>query len=173
MRRIRQHLSFANVVSVIALFVAISGGTAVALKGSNTVQSDDIGPGAQVKAADVVDESLTGADIKNKSGVDSCVAANRIANLCVRAENADRPWSDALAHCANLGFRLPALGEALELARTHNVPNLGDSEFFWTDDRWNNGPQYLAEIVNGTGTPGVTSLENSGVETLCVTNPTN
>ena len=30
MRRIRQRLTFANVVSVIALFVALSGGTAVA-----------------------------------------------------------------------------------------------------------------------------------------------
>ena len=47
MRRIRPHLSFANVVSVIALFVALTGGiTAVALSGQNTVQSDDLGPGA-------------------------------------------------------------------------------------------------------------------------------
>jgi hypothetical protein len=53
MRRIRPHLTFANVASAIALFVAISGGTALALNGSNTVQSDDIGPGAQVKAADI------------------------------------------------------------------------------------------------------------------------
>jgi hypothetical protein len=37
MRRIRRHLTFANVASAIALFVAISGGTAVALSGSNTV----------------------------------------------------------------------------------------------------------------------------------------
>lgn len=77
MHRIRSHLTFANVASAIALFVAISGGTAVALNGSNTVQSDDLGPGAQVTAADVahnavtsaniVDGSITGADITNSS----------------------------------------------------------------------------------------------------------
>jgi hypothetical protein len=42
----------AMVVALIALFVAL-GGTAAALQGSNTVQSDDLGPGAQVKAADI------------------------------------------------------------------------------------------------------------------------
>jgi hypothetical protein len=62
----------AMVVALIALFVALSG-TAAALSGSNTVQSDDLGPGAQVKApdvaanavnsADVAIDSLTGADI--------------------------------------------------------------------------------------------------------------
>jgi len=73
MRRIRRHLTFANVASAIALFVALSGGTAVALSGTDTVQSDDLGPGSQVTApdvaanavngTDVVDGSLTGADI--------------------------------------------------------------------------------------------------------------
>jgi hypothetical protein len=60
------------VVACVALFVAL-GGTAVALNGQNTVQSDDLGPGPQVKAADVaanavkgsnvVDNTLTGADV--------------------------------------------------------------------------------------------------------------
>ena len=77
MRRIRRHLTFANVASGIALFVALGGGTAVALNGTNTVQSDDLGPGAQVKApdvaanavdgSDVVDDSLGGEDISEES----------------------------------------------------------------------------------------------------------
>jgi hypothetical protein len=72
MRRVRSHLSFANVVSVIALFVAIGGGSAVALSGSNTVQSDDLGPGAQVKAADVAANAVNGQDVIDNSlgGVD-------------------------------------------------------------------------------------------------------
>jgi hypothetical protein len=67
MEGIRRHLSFANVASAIALFVAVGGGTAVALNGSNTVQSDDLGPGAQVKAADVADNAVNGADVANNS----------------------------------------------------------------------------------------------------------
>jgi hypothetical protein len=65
MEGIRRHLSFANVASAIALFVALGGGTAVALNGSNRVQSDDLGPGAQVKAPDVADNAVDSADIKN------------------------------------------------------------------------------------------------------------
>ena len=37
MRRIRDRLTYANVISTIALFLALTGGTAVALSGSNTV----------------------------------------------------------------------------------------------------------------------------------------
>ncbi len=67
MRRIRRHLTFANVASAIALFVAVSGGTAVALSGSNTVQSDDLGPGAQVQAPDVAANAVNGTKIVNNS----------------------------------------------------------------------------------------------------------
>ena len=43
MRRMRRHLTYANVMATIAAFIAISGGTAVALNGANTVFTDDIG----------------------------------------------------------------------------------------------------------------------------------
>ena len=66
----------AMVVALIALFVAL-GGSAAALSGSNTVQTDDLGPGSQVTAPDVaanavngqdvVDNSLTGADVLESS----------------------------------------------------------------------------------------------------------
>jgi hypothetical protein len=73
MGRIRSKLTYANVMATLAVFLVLGGGSAVALSGQNTVQSDDIGPGAQVKAADVAanavsggkvaDNSLTGADV--------------------------------------------------------------------------------------------------------------
>jgi hypothetical protein len=65
MRLMRHHLTFANVASALALFIAISGGTAVALNGTDTVQSDDLGPGSQVKQADVADNAVTSADVVN------------------------------------------------------------------------------------------------------------
>jgi|SoiMethySBSTD1v2_1073268.scaffolds.fasta_scaffold02705_19 hypothetical protein len=64
--RSRLRPSPAMVVALIALFVAM-GGTAAALSGSNTVQSDDLGPGAQVKAADVADNAVNGADVVDGS----------------------------------------------------------------------------------------------------------
>jgi hypothetical protein len=51
------------VVASLSLFLVLSGGTAVALTGSNTVFSDDIVNG-QVKSPDVLNDSLTGADVK-------------------------------------------------------------------------------------------------------------
>ena len=62
MRRFRP--SPAMVVACIALFVGL-GGSAVALSGHDTVQSDDLGPGAQVKAPDVADNAVDSANIKN------------------------------------------------------------------------------------------------------------
>jgi len=62
--RSRFRPSAAMVVACIALFVALGGG-AYALSGSNTVQSDDLGPGAQVKAPDVAANAINSAAIQN------------------------------------------------------------------------------------------------------------
>jgi hypothetical protein len=63
---IRQHLR-SNVVGYIALFFALSTGSAVALSGSNTVQSDDLGPGAPVKAVDVAANAVNGSNVLDNS----------------------------------------------------------------------------------------------------------
>lgn len=77
----------AMVVALIALFVSLSG-TAAALSGSDTVQSDDLGPGAQVMApdvaanavngSDVTDNGLTGSDV-NEASLDATLLATRVA----------------------------------------------------------------------------------------------
>ena len=60
---IRRHLTYANVMVTILAFVVLGGGSAVALNGTNTVQSDDLGPGAQVKAPDIAANSVNSADV--------------------------------------------------------------------------------------------------------------
>jgi hypothetical protein len=67
----------AMIVALIALFVAL-GGSAAALSGSDTVQSDDLGPGAQVAAADIQTGAVRSAQILDHSvkGVD--IAANSV-----------------------------------------------------------------------------------------------
>src|SRR5919197_3055577 len=62
-RRIRSHLR-GNVVGYIALFFVLTGGTATALDGSNTVFSDDIVNG-EVKAGDLAGRSVTGGKIRD------------------------------------------------------------------------------------------------------------
>jgi hypothetical protein len=85
--KLRSHLTFANVTSLLALFLVLSGGTAVALNGGNTVFTDDIAndtqpagggnPAGGLQAADLrpnsvgsseaANNSLTGADVNEGS----------------------------------------------------------------------------------------------------------
>lgn len=71
MRHIRHHLTFANVASALALFIALSGGTAVALGGSNTVFSDDIVDG-QVKSPDLAKLTFTPVKPNPQQANDPC-----------------------------------------------------------------------------------------------------
>src|SRR5213075_3239025 len=69
MRRLRSHVTYANVMSTLAVFLAVGGGAAYA---ANTIFSSDIVDGEvksadignnQVRSADARDDSLTGADV--------------------------------------------------------------------------------------------------------------
>jgi hypothetical protein len=182
MRRIRRHLTYANVMATIAVFIALGGGTtAVALSGTDTVQSDDLGPGAQVKApdvadnavssADVLNESLTGADIKNRSGVDTCQAplTAKLGPICAGSDGVTRDFFGAVNHCAQFGLRLPSFSEARTLALNYDIPNISDTDLFWTDSSYyastnrawtvaENGALFAGDL--GTAFP-----------TVCVTDP--
>jgi hypothetical protein len=102
---IRSHLTYANVMVTILAFVVLTGGTAVALNGSNTVQSDDLGPGAQVKAADVADNAVDSADIANGQVKGADVAEGTLGQVpdAAHADNATNlggsPASDYRLHC--------------------------------------------------------------------------
>ena len=98
MRRIRQHLR-SNIVGYIALFFALSTGSAVALNGSNTVQSDDLGPGSQVTAPDVAANAVNGTDIVNGSIAGADIAASALPKGRAITTNATpkRPLSSTAA----------------------------------------------------------------------------
>jgi hypothetical protein len=61
-----RRLTYANVVSTLALVVAVGGGTAYALNGHNTVFSDDVVNG-QVKTADLGSGAVTTRKVANNS----------------------------------------------------------------------------------------------------------
>jgi hypothetical protein len=63
MEWIRRHLTYANVIATVALFVALGGGAyAVTTAKRNSVTSKSVKNGA-IKGIDVLDESLTGQDV--------------------------------------------------------------------------------------------------------------
>ena len=62
--RVREKLTYANVVACLCLFLLLGGGTAVALKGTNRVNSRDIVDGS-VKGRDVRDGDIGTIEIGN------------------------------------------------------------------------------------------------------------
>ena len=178
MRKLRSRLTYANVTATLALMIAVAGGTAYAADtiGSsdvidNSLLSADLKNNQAVRSPDVRDEALTGADVADQSGVDTCVSTVRIGQLCFRAENSDRNWNEALEFCGDLDLRLPTVAEAIELARTHDLPDVGTTEDFWTDELIGESTQEAVLVDDGGDltSDGPASLN----ETACVTTPTN
>lgn len=173
MRRIADRLTYANVVATLALLIAIGTGAAYA---AGTVFSADI-VNNQIRSVDVRDDTsagggLTGADVADQSGVDTCVAATvRIGQLCFRSENVDRNWNEALDFCAGLDLRVPTVGEAVELAATHDLPNVSQTEDFWTDELV--GQEFQEAVTVNDAANLSADPPNALKETACVTTPTN
>jgi hypothetical protein len=168
MRRIRRHLTFANVVSVIALFVALGLGTAWAVE-RNSVESKHIVNG-EVKSADVENNGLTGRDIADRSGVDTCKKplVKKFGPICVGTDGVKRSFNAALIYCIDLGLRLPSESEALALSKNYDVPGVdGDNQYFWTDEQLDSDTVVAVnDLVGYYGAP-----RNVSHEALCVTDP--
>jgi hypothetical protein len=78
MRRISRHLTYANVMVTLLAFIVLTGGTAVALNGSNTVFSDDI-----------VNNEVSSADVRDDQGLGGLKAVDLAAASVRGAEVAD------------------------------------------------------------------------------------
>ena len=184
MRRLRPHLTYANVISTLCLILVLGGGAAYA---ANTIGSDDVIDNSllsadlknnkAVKSADVQTRILNGADIADQSGVDTCThGASRFGDLCALDNNAQANWQGAIDACSALSLRVPSLSEAELLADHNTVPNLASGDTFWTDEFYtdNNTPPnaFKAWTVTGSGSRGNQDFMNSA-EVVCVTTPTN
>jgi hypothetical protein len=178
MRKIRPRLTFANVCSFLALIIALGTGSAYA---ANTVFSSDIVDG-QVKTPDlasnvvrtgkVANQNLTGADIANQSGVDNCThGALRFGELCIRVLQTANTWNAARNLCSDAGLRLPSLSEAESAASNHNLPSLGETDAFWTEELYFDA-SFKAFAVDDSGAAVATPIGSSR-ETVCATTPTN
>src|SRR3954465_7848074 len=105
MARIRQHLSYANVMATIAVFLVLSGGTAIALSGSDTVQSDDLGPGSQVKAPDVAANAVNGSDVVDGSITGADIAPSALSKGRSTSTTCD-PDNSTYADCGHVSINL-------------------------------------------------------------------
>ena len=87
MRRIRSHLTYANVMATIAVFVALGGG-AYALDGRNSVDSGDIRKNA-VKSSDIAKNAAKGRDVAEGTLVIGAKSLRRVRQRS--ATDADIP----------------------------------------------------------------------------------
>jgi hypothetical protein len=180
MRRIRRRLTFANVVSVIALFVAL-GGTALAsvIITSNSQVAQNTISGHKPpsgKHPNIIAGSINGKDIADRSGVDTCKTPLVVKRgpICAGSDGVSRPWYEAVQHCAGFGLRLPSFSEAMALAINHDVPGVPPAAqqggpYFWTDAYWEDpsGRSYGVDEDGGT----LNDFASASHITVCVTDP--
>jgi hypothetical protein len=86
---LKKHLSFANVMSCVAIFMALSGAAYAATLGKNAVKTKNIASGA-VTAAKIKNSSVTAAKLANGAVIGSKIAngavgASKLAEASVRS----------------------------------------------------------------------------------------
>jgi hypothetical protein len=121
MRRVRKHLSFSNVMSLIAIF-AVLGGSAYAAKKLS---------GKSIKNNTIAKKKLKKNVLK---GLDTCPsnAPTNLNGLCYGPAQAATDWDTANQQvCRPQGLRAPTIGEAL-LVMTHVGGGPGNET--WTDE---------------------------------------
>jgi hypothetical protein len=103
MRRIRERLTYANVMATIAVFLVLGGGAyAASHLPRNSVRSKNIVNGA-VKLADTSSKLRLKCPRLTRYHEGACIEAS------IRPETND--WSDAASDCADEGRRLPTVAE--------------------------------------------------------------
>jgi len=169
-------------MSSVAVFLALGGTSAYAVNewtGANI--KDETLTGADVKGRSGLNGTLTGADLKDgslqrrelaASARDTCPpGASRLGRLCARTLSGGSTFVQAASRCADLGLRLPTFSEAVTLSRS-DIPGLTDSDPFWTDTLHSAGTsgERAYYVTDGGG-----ALNNSAdadfVRPVCLTTP--
>jgi hypothetical protein len=122
MRRLRSHLTYANVMATIAVFLVLGGGSAVALSGSNTVFSDDIVDN-QVYSADVRNDTLSGGglgapDLRPNSVASSEAAANSLKGVDIDESQLDATPLRTRVAQGGCGEAMAGTGEMVQVGPT-------------------------------------------------------
>jgi hypothetical protein len=155
-QRLRSHLTYANVIATVALFLVLGGGTAVALNGTNTVFSDDIVNG-QVKLAD------TDTALRLK-----CPTGTRYhEGACIeKVARTEKTWGNSEFDCRDEGRRLPTVAE-LSGFRNEPTINLGTAEWTLQHDEDSSRAYYV-----GDDGFAAAIADNNPVPYRCVARPT-
>jgi len=165
----------------IAVILVLSGGTAYALDGKNTVFTDDVVNG-EIRSADVADDStafaLKGVDIKNESltGADiqestldqvpSALAAT-VGGLGRSASLAGcNPSDETLITCTTVSMTLPTSSRVLLLGRVRAITDDGQTVGFGSCDL---GTNFSGPVAGSTVEIATTQNDLEQIPLLAVT----
>jgi hypothetical protein len=155
--RLSKHLSFANVVAVMALFIALGSGAYAAKKLS----------GKSIKNNSIPAKKLKKNVLKN---LDKCPAAaptKTVGGICYGSVQAGTDWDTANNTCAAQNLRLPTIGEGLLVIRVAG----GET---WTDEVTFQGPPSQRAFVQTGGASQIFTGNVAGPHGYrCVINATN
>jgi hypothetical protein len=190
----RPRLSFANVVSVLALFVALGGSAYAFHLGKNSVGSTQLKRNA-VTTAKIKDRAVTAAklsgvapsavnaptvggmsvdEIAQNSKLRCPTGTELVASICFESTvRSPKNFYEAVETCAAAGRTLPSNGEMGTYFDAKGGPN---NQYFWTDTFFLNEGEFHGGIIQGLGNTRL--LLNVGgallsLRFLCVTPPTN
>jgi hypothetical protein len=155
--RVSKHLSFANVVAVMALFIALGSGAYAAKKLS----------GKSIKNNSIPAKKLKKNVLTN---LEKCPAAapSATADLCYGPiqTTGGGDWDTAMRSCQSVGLRIPDLGEALL------VTAAAASDYIWTSDVSDTGPPSTRVIARTAEAKiAVIAKTNSAIQYRCITTP--
>jgi hypothetical protein len=175
-RRIRAKLSFANVISVIALFVALGGSAygAGLFTGKDiedgSITGDDLAP---ITGKDLAANTLTGREVKEGrlKNIDECQSGTPIdiGDICVGPIQPAATWQTALSACISVNLRLPSISEGSLVIAAAQQKN---TAYLWTSDFVDAGPPSTRAIIRSTPYPLVAVRdETQTAQFRCVSSP--
>jgi hypothetical protein len=115
--KLSKHLSYANVVATVALFVALGGGAYAASQitsgeiKNETIRSADLRDRKAVRGADVKRDALGGKEIAEQA-----LDASRLARIVGSEPGACNPESSAFLDCAQVTISLQRRSRVLAIA---------------------------------------------------------
>lgn len=187
-QRIRSHLTYANVVATLALFLVLGGGTAMA---AFVVSSNSqIGPGTvsghsppSGKHSNLIAGSVNRTDLsaatKTSFALRCPAGMLRAGDLCFETQLRRDNWPTAIQTCAAAGRHLPDADE-LALVFDHLGAPQGDE---WVSNWWNdaNGNQIsqVAGLVSENDSRqlsyggGIRDIVDNRIDYRCVSSPSN
>ena len=158
-------LSFANVISVIALFVALSG--AAYAGGLDLITGKGIENGS-ITGKDLAANTITGKQIKEDKlkGTDDCSTPLENGDVCFGPVQPVGTWKQALQNCQRVALKLPSIGEALQVSGQTQLRNT----YNWTSDFVDVGPPSTRAVYRTNPAPEVTAKpETDLLPYRCVT----